>query len=459
MKRIIYFALIGLFAISCSEKKPQKTSITGIVSNYADTIVRVSSKGITDTVYINTEGRFQYDKMISQPVYLSIRIGRPTLTVYLAPGETLQIKHDFATKIDEVAYEGTLAIPNQKIAQTNSAIKTAMPDFRGLYSQPIDVFNSKIDSIKQIALNILTSDDLKEFKSFVKFETNRINFQMLSMQLDYPFYNANFTSKELKADSINFPYMSKFDLNNQENLQIPEYLSLVNKYINSLHTLNLEKNKNRSNFETKVMLFDLADSLITNQEINDYIKMESAMEAINFESLDDAKNAAELFLKSAKTSDYISIINGAYSKRMLLAPGKQAPIFTLTGIDGKEYSLSDFRGNLVYIDFWATWCRPCREQIPHFAKIKELYAGKPIVFVAISVDDDIVAWKKMVNDQGLKGIQLHANKAWSSDVVKNYQIKGIPTFVLIDQNGIIIEYNAPRPSSADLTMLIDKYIK
>jgi thiol-disulfide isomerase/thioredoxin len=459
MKRILYFALIGLVAVSCGEKKLQKTSITGIVSNYSDTIVRITSKGITDTVFINSEGNFKYDKMISQPIYLSIRIGRPTLTVYLAPGETLQIKHDFANKINEVAYEGTLAVPNQKVAQTNSAIKAAMPDFRGLYSQPICIFEAKIDSIKQLALNILASEDLKDYKAFVKFETNRINYQMLSMQLDYPFYNANFTSKELKADSIDFPYMAQLDLNNQESTQIPEYLSLVNKYVYSLHTLNLEKNKNRSNFETKVMLFDLTDSLITNQEINDFIKMESAMEAINFESLDDAKNAAELFLKSAKTPEYISIINGAHSKRMLLAPGKHAPTFTLTGIDGKEYSLSDFTGNLVYIDFWATWCRPCREQIPHFAKVKELYVGKPIVFVAISVDDDIEAWKKMVNEQGLKGIQVHADKAWSSDVVKNYQIKGIPTFVLIDQTGNIIEYNAPRPSSTDLTMLIDKYIK
>lgn len=334
-----------------------------------------------------------------------------------------------------------------------------MPDFRGLYSQPIGIFEAKIDSIKQLAINILASDELKEHKQFVKFETNRINYQMLSMQLDYPFYNANFTSKELKADSINFPYMTNFDLSNKESVHIPEYLNLVNKYIYSLHTLSLQNNKNLSNFETKVMLFDLTDSLITNQEIKDFIKQESALEAINFESLDDAKNAAELFLKSAITPEYINIINAAFNKRMLLAPGKQAPTFSLTGIDGKEYSLADFTGNLVYIDFWATWCRPCREQIPHFAKIKELYAGKPIVFVAISVDDDIEAWKKMVNEQGLKGIQLHADKAWSSDVVKNYQIKGIPTFVLIDQTGNIIEYNAPRPSSADLTMLIDKHIK
>jgi thiol-disulfide isomerase/thioredoxin len=207
------------------------------------------------------------------------------------------------------------------------------------------------------------------------------------------------------------------------------------------------------------MYFDLVDSLITNQTIRDYMKFTSTVETIKWANLEVAKNVADHFIANAETLVYKEIAQSALAKRMLLAPGEPAPEFTLTGIDGNTYSLSDFKGQLVYIDFWATWCGPCLRQIPSLIKLKETYHGKPITFLAISLDDDKDAWVKMVNEDGLKGIQLHADKAWSSDVAQKYQISGIPTFVLIDGEGKLIEYNSPRPSDPEITLLFDKHLK
>ncbi len=144
---------------------------------------------------------------------------------------------------------------------------------------------------------------------------------------------------------------------------------------------------------------------------------------------------------------------------MLLAPGAEAPKFSLPGFDGQTYSLDDFKGQLVYLDFWATWCGPCRREIPHLKRLKDEYKGKPIAFVAISVDDNKAAWEKMVKDDKLDGYQLHAPNAWLEQATIDYQVAGIPTFVLIDANGKIIDYPAPRPSEDETTLLIDKYLK
>ena len=88
-----------------------------------------------------------------------------------------------------------------------------------------------------------------------------------------------------------------------------------------------------------------------------------------------------------------------------------------------------------------------------------LFRSKPITFLAISLDDDKNAWENMVRNDNMKGYQLHADKAWLSDAAQKYQVRAIPTFVLIDAEGNIIEYPAPQPSEPEAALLIDKHLK
>jgi thiol-disulfide isomerase/thioredoxin len=122
-----------------------------------------------------------------------------------------------------------------------------------------------------------------------------------------------------------------------------------------------------------------------------------------------------------------------------------APMFSFNSIDGKTVSLSDLKGKFVYMDIWATWCGPCRQQIPAMKEIEERYRGKNIEFLSVSVDKDAdkAKWEKMVNEQGMKGIQLFAGKGTSFH--QDYQISTIPRFLLIGTDGEIISKNAPRP--------------
>lgn len=126
-----------------------------------------------------------------------------------------------------------------------------------------------------------------------------------------------------------------------------------------------------------------------------------------------------------------------------------SPTFDFENYAGGTTKLEDFKGKYVYIDVWATWCGPCRAEIPYLKAVEEKYHDKNIVFVSISVDvkKDYEKWRKFVGDKALGGVQLIADNDWKSDFVKAYKISGIPRFILVDPNGMIINADAPRPSS------------
>ena len=134
-----------------------------------------------------------------------------------------------------------------------------------------------------------------------------------------------------------------------------------------------------------------------------------------------------------------------------------SPTFNYENHKGGTTKLEDLKGKYVYIDVWATWCGPCRAEIPSLKKVEEKYHGKNIAFVSISVDvdKDHEKWKNFVADKQLGGIQLFADKNWNSDFMMSYGINSIPRFILIDPNGKIVKSDAARPSDPGLQKQLD----
>lgn len=151
--------------------------------------------------------------------------------------------------------------------------------------------------------------------------------------------------------------------------------------------------------------------------------------------------------------------------------GKPSPSFVnYENYKGGKTSLADLKGKYVYIDLWATWCGPCKREIPSLKEVEKAFHGKNIEFVSISVDNGrgykadtkekaaelaYEGWKKMVADKELGGVQLYSDNAWNSDFIKAYKVNGIPRFILIDPAGNVVTADAPRPSSPKLTELLN----
>ena len=141
-----------------------------------------------------------------------------------------------------------------------------------------------------------------------------------------------------------------------------------------------------------------------------------------------------------------------------LGKGTTSPIFeNYENFKGGTTSLADLKGKYVYIDLWATWCTPCKREIPYLKKVEEQFHDKNIEFVSISIDQkkDYETWKKMVTDKELTGVQLFADNDWKSQFVQDYKVSGIPRFILLDKDGNIVDADAPRPSNPKLVEVLN----
>lgn len=136
--------------------------------------------------------------------------------------------------------------------------------------------------------------------------------------------------------------------------------------------------------------------------------------------------------------------------------GDVSPGFTYQDINGKKVSLADLKGKPVYIDIWATWCPPCRAELPYLKKLEEKY-GEQVYFVSISCDMDKTKWETMVKQEKLGGIQLHFGNDQS--LMQAYAVTGIPRFILLDAEGKVISPDMTRPSDAATAGKLEELVK
>jgi thiol-disulfide isomerase/thioredoxin len=203
-------------------------------------------------------------------------------------------------------------------------------------------------------------------------------------------------------------------------------------------------------------LMDLNDAdfsvAIENKTKSDLAKLEGSKLDASFVALQKKKIEGN---KSGMTAYFKE------SKEKLKLNNTLAPGFDYVNFKGGTTKLSDLNGKFVYIDVWATWCGPCRAEIPFLKKVEEKYHDKNIAFVSISVDvdKDLEKWKKFVEEKQLGGIQLFADKNWNSDFMKSFSINSIPRFILIDPSGKVVSADAARPSSPKLQEQLDGLLK
>ena len=158
----------------------------------------------------------------------------------------------------------------------------------------------------------------------------------------------------------------------------------------------------------------------------------------------------------------LNFLNSNYASKhemlITLGKGKPSPEFNYPDINGKRVALADLKGKYVYIDVWATWCGPCKREIPYLKEIEAKYEGKNIAFVGLSIDkqENKDKWKAMVEQRGIKGYQVLADNDWRSKFIEDYRITGIPRFILIDPQGNIVSADAPRPSQPELLELFNE---
>jgi thiol-disulfide isomerase/thioredoxin len=199
---------------------------------------------------------------------------------------------------------------------------------------------------------------------------------------------------------------------------------------------------------------------------NDTLKslfLNDQMGQIEVNNLSEFKETFEPFKKYAKSGPAKDAYDGMFGlfSGDTAYIGKSSYNFTLPDTSGRMVSMKDFKGKVIFIDVWATWCGPCKAQIPFLKEVEEEYKdNKGIVFMGISLDraKDREKWIDFIKKENLQGVQL-IDEGWK-DFAKKYQINAIPRFLLIDKQGKWIEIRCPRPESKEnLKKYLDKALQ
>lgn len=191
-------------------------------------------------------------------------------------------------------------------------------------------------------------------------------------------------------------------------------------------------------FEAIMAVFNgkMAEKIKQNTSMYSSIMAIQGMEPDKFADLYKALDAG--LTKKFPDDRTVKVFHDVVSKMLATINGQEAPEINLPSTEGNNIALSSLRGKIVLIDFWASWCAPCRREMPNVVKAYAKFKSKGFEIFGVSLDQDKDRWVEAIKKDGITWPQVSDLKYWDSEPVKTYQVQGIPYTVLIDKEGKII---------------------
>jgi len=403
------FLLSTLFLIGClntSKNDLNEIHISGQIINPVSDIIEFESTDSTFIAKLTKDGNFTFSFTTDSSLYLRLSHGEYT-SMYVKPGDFIELSLNTDEFDESINYKGSEA-------SNFLAKKYLTQEQFNFYSK--DYY---LGSIEEYNLS------LSKYKSSI--------FQYGNSITDTAFMNQQYN----EIDNIIAYWISrkeKFMISNEADIR--EFLFekyLVNEKYN---WWAIEDTMDITTFNDIISEYENSIKLLIKKLVNDDESISKQLEILKDEI-------------ESKSERKLSIINKPQN-------GESYIDFTYENTSGEDVSLSSFKGSLVYVDVWATWCGPCKAEIPYLKTLEQDYHEQNIVFLSVSVDTNKDEWLKMVKDEELGGIQLWAD-GWSQ-ITKDYAIFGIPRFMLFSKDGKVIKNDAPRPSNEETRELFDKYL-
>lgn len=404
-KQILTIVLIlaaGIYLTMNTETDPNQVTITGEITNPKGELVTFSNQDTTYSTTATANGTFTISFNLDSTTYLNFGHGIETTAMYVHPGDKIKLTIDTELFDETIEYKGS----SSSSYLAKKYLLEEGNDFFGkvYYMSSGEAYKAVLDSFK--------IDVINEFGEIT----------------DSAFINSEITSIDEK---------NTYFIGRQEKLA--NYSVDVKTYMWETRAIARDFN------------FYAAIDSLNSIDFNNMAEQYAAAFQASLNNVTDAEFIVTAKERITKTTD--SWLERKTAVDNMPKEGEPAIDFNYPDIEGNEISLTSFKGKLVYVDVWATWCGPCKAEIPSLQKLETDYHGKDITFMSVSVDTDKEAWEKMVAEKELGGVQLWAD-GWSK-ITKDYAIFGIPRFLLFDAKGNVISTNAPRPSSDEIRELLE----
>ena len=387
--------------------------------------------------------------------------------LFLEPGDQLHLDADLIDLPQSLRFSGQGAANNQFLA----ALRSRFPDYLRIDYKDleVDAFRKIIDQ-RRSELESFLDEGCNQYQltpAFVDYYRAEIAYEwanfVVSYPTDYMFANGN-RNENLPADYHDA--LDQIDLVDEAAIGTTDYHTFLERNFWRIEQeaserafreqLSEEQRRAFIQPHTIEYLPDFIVRLDEEQRRGDLIQFHNVVyhlakrllhgKALYFflagEIIDDFQQGrfdqgeqrlAE-FLQDNPYPAYTEAVEEVVRETSKFKPGQPAPNFTLDDLQGQSVSLSDFKGQAIFLDFWASWCGPCIGAVPHLEELKQRTRDHKVVFLNISLDP-ADEWHQAVEEHGLTGVHVHAPGGWRAAVAQLYQVRSIPSYFLIGPDG------------------------
>ena len=439
--------LVRLNIINCKEPKSYD-----ILNNQT-----LPLKQTIENINFNKDTIFELELETHYPTYISLYSNRESVDFFVIPSDTLNISLDYQKGVSlkkVIGYVGKTAIISEYLTKYRKSFFGAPSK-----TQTPESFNQELDSFYSPSFKVLDSLLFAKAlpKWFVEIEKENIScerdwFKLLQYHQRVSFYNNFIPKGETLKNQLDLGRLKYFWLDNScflfGSFCPDKYDTLTQKYATK-EVLIQHCQDNIDEIYGKISAKAL--SYFVANRISQLFYKNKLLELSPNEFSSYTKQIDEFIEKNSQLITDTLISNfiireknkklKEYNDLNILSVGDVVPNFYLEDINGQNVNLSDFKGKVVLLNFWGTYCVPCIKSIPEKNKIVDELKQVNFALVNICINNNISNWKEIVKDNKFEGIHLICKGNWKDILSLKYQISGVPHYTLIDKKGQLLKNN------------------
>jgi len=442
MKKTICFLLAGgLFLAGCGQDHTEPATTVHLKGQLTDMgTVDVPMRydgassllGNSRDILLHTDSAGYFDTIVTikEPAYYSICRN----TLYLTPGDDLTLK--ITQSNQEAEFQGIGA-------EANNYMKYRLFPKGGSFLEAGENLRSSFDATK-VLIDSLAAERQKQLDgltnvsaTFKELETARIRADVANSYICYGSYarvedRAAFTA------------------------QIAPYVQPLLAGLNNDAYLDVAVVRDVLSYAFSPMKDQWASGIEFSPHISELYRSAEWIEKLNSQVTKQLTDSVTAYAATLNDSAFKAEVIAKVEQSGKLLPGHPAFDIELEDTEGNTIHLSDLKGNVLYVDLWATWCGPCKQESPYFEKLAKAYAGKAVTFVPVSTDTNKKAWLSYLAHEK-KALKQY--NSVDTSLRTHWEIHYIPRFLVIDKNFNIVDAYAPRPSEKEkITALLDRLL-
>jgi len=479
-KSILLICFFFLLSLASASAQPATITVRG------DS--RLASVCIADRWYLNSlkdtlpgkrlEGETRFDIQTRENVNVTFSQGDHTIPLFLEGGDDLIImQRGLELMLDGkgAANSNLVKLFYQRFATDfNDSLQAGEMMSAGVDAYEIALFDQRK---KQLAF-LDESGNRGASPTCLSYLRNTINYQYWYLLLAHPIILANANNTVMQVNPLPATMMQGFNkviVNDSRMLSSASYRNFLKYYVTYFTSEANGFNKFKDYGTSSERKLSYAGSRLKGDVYSWWMANHLNEECPRMAPY-LVKKFKGLIEKNDSTGLYKPVMVALCDAKQMQVntPGAQKPVaistasssgistagISFTDLKGKKVKLEDFKGKVVYIDFWASWCGPCRRQMPFSRQLHEQLTPKQkkqLVFLYISIDASEEGWRKAIDEMGVQGVNVISPGNWSSEACRYFQIGSIPRYMIMDKKGEIVEPNAPRPSDETLLGTLLKY--